>query len=112
MIYEVNGNMELELLSNKKKRHPLRYIVLCAVFVVFMISAISMIASNNKQIKEKQAELDAIKYELSIQDTKNEERRNELDSLASLEESKEIMERIAKEKLDFARPTERIFIIE
>lgn len=103
--------MELELLSNKKKRHPLRYIVLCAVFVVFMISAISMIAANNKQIKEKQEELDALNAEIRLQSTRNEELRVERDSLNSLEESKVIMERIAKEKLDYAYPTERIFEI-
>ena len=101
--------MELELLSNKKKRHPLRYIVLCAVFVVFMISAISMISSNNKQIKEKQAELDALNAELRIQEIKNEELKSR-ESL-SLEESRKILEKSAHVDLDYAYPNERIFII-
>ena len=101
--------MELKLLRNKKKRHPLRYIVLCAVFVVFMISAFSIIASNNKQIKLKKQELESIKAEISVQEVKNADLRSDRDR--SDEESRLVLEKAARVSLDYAYPTERIFII-
>ena len=101
--------MELELLSNKKKRHPLRYIVLCAVFVVFLFSAFWMIASNNQQIKEKELELDAINQELNIQRMDNvslEKYANYTD-----EEYMQYVIQKAHKDLDYVRHGEIVFVI-
>ena len=102
--------MELKLLRNKKKRRPLRYMILCAVFVVFIVSAFFVIRSNNKQIKVKTQELNAIKNELSIQEIKNSEvelRSKYLDD----EQFKELFISEEARKLDYVKQSERVFII-
>lgn len=101
--------MELKLLSNKKKRRPLRYTVLCAVFVVFLIYSVFTIASINKQIKEKNSQYDAIKSEIHIQELKNSELEHVLNY--SDEEYLEYVINKAHNDLDYVRQGERVFII-
>lgn len=101
--------MELKLLSNNKKSHPLRYVVLGAVFVIFMISAFVMIADNNKQIKQKQQEIDAINAELSIQEIKNREIQNYANY--SDEEYMQYVIDKAHSELDYVKKGERVFTI-
>ncbi len=101
--------MELKLLSNKKKRRPLRYTVLCAVFVVFLIYSVFSIASINKQIKEKESQYDAIQSEIRIQELKNSELEHVLNY--SDEEYLEYVINKAHNDLDYVRQGERVFII-
>lgn len=101
--------MELKLLRNKKKRRPLRYIVLCAVFVIFIFSAFFMISSNNKQIKSKTRELNAITNELQIQQMENS--KVEIISNYSDEEYLEYVIQKAHNELDYVKQGERVFII-
>lgn len=101
--------MELKLLSKKKKRHPLRYTVLCAVFVVFLIYSVYSIASINKQIKEKQAQYNSIQNEIGIQELKNSELEHVLNY--SDEEYLEYVINKAHSDLDYVRQGERVFII-
>lgn len=105
---EVNGIMELKLLSNNKKKHPLRYIALGAVVFVFLISSFITIATINKQIKEKQAELDAIRNEIRIQEIKNTELEHVLNY--SDEEYLEYVINKAHNDLDYVRQGERVFV--
>ncbi len=101
--------MELKLLSNKKKRRPLRYTVLCAVFVVFLIYSVFTISSINKQIKEKESQYDAIRNEIRIQELKNSELEHVLNY--SDEEYLEYVINKAHNDLDYVRQGERVFII-
>ncbi|MBR3971368.1 MAG: hypothetical protein IKJ83_00555 [Ruminococcus sp.] len=101
--------MELKLLRNKKTRHPLRYIVLGAVFVVFVFSTLIIITSNNKQIKSKTRELNAIKNELQIQQMENS--KVEIISNYSDEEYLEYVIQKAHNELDYVKQGERVFII-
>lgn len=101
--------MELELLSNKKKRRTLRYVVLCAVFVVFLVSAFWMITSNNKEIRKKQAELNDINYQLDIQVLANQSM--EAQAHYSDEEYMQNIIRKAHNDLDYVRQGEIVFVI-
>ena len=101
--------MELKLLSNKKKGRTLRYIVLGAVFVVFLISCFWVIGSDNKQANKIQAELDSINYQLDIPPLANQS----LDSQAhySDEEYMQNVIRRAHSDLDYVRAGEIVFVI-
>lgn len=100
--------MELKLLSNNKKKHPLRYIALGAVLFIFLISCFVTIASINNQINEKQAELDAIRNEIRIQEIKNSELEHVLNY--SDEEYLEYVISKAHSDLDYVRQGERVFV--
>ena len=65
--------MGLKSIDNKKKKHPMWYIVLGVALFVFLIGAVINIAKINIQISEKQAELDAINAQIRIQEIKNSE---------------------------------------
>ena len=106
---EVNGNLELKLLNNKKKHHPFRYIVLAAVFVVFMISAFAIISANNKQISVVQSEIDEINAQLSIQEIKNSELKNYANYTD--EEYLRYVVKKAHKDLDYVKKGERVFTI-
>lgn len=101
--------MEIELLSNKKKKRPLRYIVLGAVFVIFLFSAFLMIANNNRQIKEKQKELDSLNYKIEIQQIAN--NSMEQQSKYSDEEYMQNVIRRAHADLDYVRQGEIVYVI-
>lgn len=100
--------MELKLLSNKKKKHPLRYIALGAVVFVFLISSFITIATTNKHIAEKQKELDSIKSEIRIQEIKNAELEHVLNY--SDEEYLAYVISKAHTDLDYVRQGERVFV--
>lgn len=110
---EVKDNMEqgtdLKLVSKKKKPHPLRYIILGVAFVFFMISAFMMIASNNKEVKQKQQELDTINAQISIQELKNVELENYANY--SDEEYMQYVIKKAHKELDYVKKGERVFTI-
>ena len=108
MINEVNGIMELKLLSNKKKKHPLRYTVLGAVFIVFLLYSVFSITSINRQIKEKEKVYNAIQDEMRIQELKNSELEHVLNY--SDEEYLEYVINKAHSDLDYVRQGERVFI--
>ncbi len=101
--------MELKLLRNKKKRRPLRYTVLCAVFVLFLIYSVYSIATINLQIKEKKEQYNSIQNEIGIQELKN----SELDHVLhySDQEYLDYVINKAHSDLDYVRQGERVFII-
>ncbi len=105
--------MELELLSNKKKRHPLRYFVLGAVFVIFMIYMFITIAHNNSLIKEKQQELDLINYNIEIKNIAIASLKNESEYNGNYSDPGylEDVVRRAHKVLDYVRPGEIVFVI-
>ena len=100
--------MKLKLLNGKKKKRPLRYVLLGIVFVVFLICSVFTIGSINKQLNDKQAEYDAIQNQISIQELKN----NELDKVLNYsdEEYLDYVIKKAHSDLDYVRQGERVFI--
>ncbi len=100
--------MELKLLKSKKNKHPLRYVVLGAVIFIFLISSFITIATTQKHIAEKQAELDAIRNEIRIQEIKNSELEHVLNY--SDEEYLEYVINKAHTDLDYVRQGERVFV--
>ena len=100
--------MKLKLLSNNKKRRPLRYLIFGAVFFVFLVCSAFSIASINKQLSVKRAEYDAIQNQISIQELKNSELEHVLNY--SDEEYLDYVINKAHNDLDYVRQGERVFI--
>ena len=74
--------------------------------VAFMTYGCISIISSQMQIANRRAELEALQNECEVQRIAN----KELERMVSLGDDDEYLERIAREKLDFAYPDERIFI--
>lgn len=100
--------MELKLLDNNKKKNPVRYLALGAVFLAFLVYAVYSIASVSQQIAEKQAQLDALNNEIKIQEIKNSELEHVLNY--SDEEYLEYVINKAHNDLDYVRRGERVFV--
>lgn len=100
--------MGLKSIDNKKKKHPMWYIVLGVALFVFLIGAVINIAKINIQISEKQAELDAINAQIRIQEIKNSELEHVLNY--SDEEYLDYVINKAHSELDYVRQGERVFV--
>lgn len=100
--------MGLKVMKDKKKKHPVWYIVLGVAIFVFLIGAVIKIATINVQISEKQAELDAINAQIRIQEIKNSELEHVLNY--SDEEYLDYVISKAHSELDYVRQGERVFV--
>lgn len=100
--------MGLKLMKDKKKKHPMGYIILGVVLFVFLIGMVVNIAIINLQISEKQAELDAINAQIRIQEIKNSELEHVLNY--SDEEYLDYVISKAHAELDYVRQGERVFV--
>ncbi len=101
--------MKAKLQDKNKKSHTLRYIAIGAVFFLLIIYAVYSIANISSQIREKQAELEAINHEIQIADVEN----NELQEVLGFsdEEYLEYVLRKAHNDLGYVREGERVFEI-
>ena len=91
---------------NNKKR--LAYVLISLIAAAFLIYSVISIAGLQGQIRERKAELDAIKDEITVQEIKNEE-MNKMYNLSGDERS-EYIERIARDDLDYVKEGERVFV--
>ena len=87
--------------SSKKSRNFLLKIALC-VFVVYVVG---MLISLQAQISAKQQEYAQVQEDISSQQAENQEI---LDSLE--QDDEEYIERVAREKLGYAKPGDQIFV--
>ncbi len=94
--------------ETKKLQLNLRYLVLCAVILVFAVYSVVTLVDLYSQIAQKKNELEAINGEITIQEIKNEE-MNELYN-SSDEEFSDYVEQIAREDLDYIKQGERVFV--
>ena len=94
--------------ETKKLQLNLRYLVLCAVILVFAVYSVVTLVDLYSQIAVKKSELEAINGEITIQEIKNEE-MNELYN-SSDEEFSDYVEQIAREDLDYIKQGERVFV--
>lgn len=91
-----------------KNRKPKRSLLLR--LAVFSFAVYATIALINQQIliSQKRQELDAIKQKIAIQQMKNEDIKHALQAGAN--ENSDYIERVARERLNFAKPGERVFV--
>jgi len=83
-------------------------IIIGAVLVLFIIYSVVTLISQQVNIGKKTAELNDIKSQIIIEEVKNEEINDILDSSDS--ENTAYIEKSAREDLDYAYNDERIFI--
>ena len=98
-------------MSEKESKKPLlnlRYVVLCVVVLVFAVYSVVTLIDLYSQIGEKKSELEALNYEIEIQELKNKEMNDIYNS--SDEEFSEYVEEIARENLDYIKEGERVFV--
>jgi len=98
------GNVK-KIKSRESKRID-RFIMI--VFTVFMVYALIMIISQNRDIEIKKQELESKKNEIAIQELKSEEIDDILNSNGA--DNAAYIEKSARENLDYAYKDERIFI--
>ena len=101
----MSRNMKVIEGKKKRKKGKIFLYVFVAALVVY---AIIMIISQQIQISQKEAQLSEIQQKLSVQNLRNDELKDALD--AGLNASSEYIKRIARQSLDFAKPSERIFV--
>ncbi len=89
--------------KEKKRKHNI-IIVLCVA--VFILNAVYSLVSSQIEINSKRKQLDEVIASYDEQIAKN----KELTRLSELAGSDEYYERIAREKLDFGYPLERVYI--
>lgn len=93
--------------KTKKKKNGLsgQMLMYCAAGLVVLLFAIALMQSRST-LKEKQAELDAILEQCSIQEMENEALQDIMNN-----SDDEYIERKAREELDYVLPGERVYII-
>lgn len=97
----------MKVIEGKKKKSKARIFIRLGI-AAFLIYAIVSIISQQVQISQKQNQLETIQQQLSVQNLKNTELKDALD--AGLTESSDYIKRVARQSLDFAKPSERIFV--
>lgn len=92
----------------EKKSSKLGYIVLCVAIIAFSAYAAVTLINLHYRIADKQAELDEIKSQVSVQELKNSEMKKLYEY--SDEEFSSYVEQIARDDLDFVGAGERVFV--
>lgn len=94
--------------NNGKKKHRLARILVRVGIGAFLVYAVVFSISQQVQISQKQTELQTLQDQLDVQNLQNEELKEALD--AGVAESSDYIERLARKSLDFAKPSEKIFV--
>lgn len=92
--------------KSEKKKTSLSHIAGQVGFLLVGGYLVLGILFNQVQITEKQQELEAARAKLAVQQQQNDELSRVLESGSDLE----IIERVARDKLGYARPNERVFV--
>ncbi len=96
-----------EASTPKKRGGFVRFIAFSAVVVVAVFVVASIVSSNMK-ISEYKAQYDSLVAQTSAVQDSNDEIRRYLDEDADMSE---YIENMARDKLDYARPDERVYYI-
>lgn len=80
-----------------------------ALFAVAAAALVTLVFWQMR-IADKRAELDDLKAQIEVQNTRNEEIRKTVDSLENEEGLEEYAEQKARTDLDYAKPGEHIFV--
>lgn len=90
----------------KRKKHFLSGLMLRAAAVCVGVYLIVGIVVNQVSISSKQQALDSVQQQLETQQAENEE----LERVLTSGSEEEIVERVARDRLGYARPDERVFV--
>ena len=99
------GTRIMKVIKRKKQRGSLLLKLAIFAFAAYIVFAL---VNQQVQIKEKSQELADLQEQVETQKIKNEDMKHALN--ADEEETKEYIERVAREDLDYAKPGERVFV--
>lgn len=95
----------VKVIKTQKKKNSFLLKVAVLAFSIYMVAAL---VNQQIQISEKTRQLSQMQQQLEEQDIRNEELRRSLSD--STEENEDYIERYAREELDYAKPSERVFV--
>ena len=99
------GTRIMKVIKRKKQRGSLLLKLAIFAFAAYVVFAL---VNQQVQINEKSQELADLQEQVETQKIKNEDMKHALN--ADEEETKEYIERVAREDLDYAKPGERVFV--
>ena len=99
------GTRIMKVIKRKKQRGSLLLKLAIFAFAAYIVFAL---VNQQVQINEKSQELAELQEQVETQKIKNEDMKHALN--ADEEETKEYIERVAREDLDYAKPGERVFV--
>ena len=99
------GTRIMKVIKRKKQRGSLLLKLAIFAFAAYIVFAL---VNQQVQISEKSQQLADLQEQVEIQKIKNEDMKHALN--ADEEETKEYIERVAREDLDYAKPGERVFV--
>ena len=85
-------------------------VVIALVVVAFMIYSVISIIGIQSQIRERKAELDELKEQITVQEIKNEDIQKLYDSTGTASDFSALAEQIARDDLDYIKEGERVFV--
>ena len=94
----------MKVIKRKKQRGSLLLKLAIFAFAAYIVFAL---VNQQVQINEKSQELADLQEQVETQKIKNEDMKH---ALNADEETKEYIERVAREDLDYAKPGERVFV--
>ena len=99
------GTRIMKVIKRKKQRGSLLLKLAIFAFAAYIVFAL---VYQQVQINEKSQEWADLQEKVETQKIKNEDMKHALN--ADEEETKEYIERVAREDLDYAKPGERVFV--
>ena len=99
------GTRIMKVIKRKKQLGSLLLKLAIFAFAAYIVFAL---VNQQVQINEKSQELADLQEQVETQKIKNEDMKHALN--ADEEETKEYIERVAREDLDYAKPGERVFV--
>lgn len=87
---------------------PRKSILLRIAVFVFAVYALAALVQEQATLREKKQELVSIKQQIQIQEIKNEDLKNAVDS--GQDGQRTYIEKAAREGLDYSKPGERVFV--
>lgn len=85
-------------------------VVISLVAVAFLIYSMISIIGIQSQIRERKAELDDLKEQITVQEIKNEDIQKLYNSTGSDSDFSSLAEQIARDDLDYIKEGERVFV--
>ena len=95
----------MKVIKTQKKKNSFLLKIAVLAFSIYMVAAL---VNQQIQISEKTRQLSEMQQQLEEQDIRNEELRRSLSD--STEENEDYIERYAREELDYAKASERVFV--
>ena len=95
----------MRVIKQKKRK---KSILLRLAVLAFIAYIVVTLVNQQVQISEKKAQLQSMKEQIRVQEIENEDLKRVSDS--DYAQNEDYIERVAREKLDYVKPGERVFI--